>query len=122
MWIAVAPAVSDPANTTRSGAIPNGERSGPEHVRVTPVVGLERQPAVKRRDRRQEASHEPPATDEHLGSAAQHEPLAQVGATGREDVSAAELGPDLGVVRDVASQGLLRQAKQVAEQPSELDR
>ena len=54
-----------------------------------------------------------PAADEHLDTAGERQSPAEVGDPRGQPVAAAELLPDLGVVRDVGPDDLVGNAEQV---------
>ena len=84
-----------------------------EHVWVVLVVGVQRQATVEARDRGQCSDHQVPAADEHLDTRGYRQTPAQVGDPGRQPVAAANLRPDLGVMRDVGPHHFVGNAEQI---------
>jgi hypothetical protein len=93
-----------------------------EDVGVVRVVGMQPKVSVKGRYRAQGPKHELATPDADLDSGAEHGPRLHVGLLGSRPVPAAEVAPDLGMLRHVGADAITWGADQVAEQPLRLPR
>ncbi len=94
----------------------------PEHVWVLVVVRVQRKPPVDRGDRAQGPKYELATAGKDLDAGAHHGAGRHIREPARKVVPPADVAPDLGVLRNVGADRLVRDAEQVVEQPGELTR
>ena len=92
----------------------------PEDAGILVVVRVEGKAPVHRGYRAQGPERQLTAPHEDLGAEAGEAPRLGIGQLGGNRVPAAELAPDLGMVRNVGTDHLIRDAEQLPEQPGDL--